>query len=210
MFLAAANSGLLRRSGSFSQISLLGTPFSSQSSNPPNPSVSEGDFLLRFVARTTDATAITVPSGWTTIDSDSDTSGYGVLVYQFAGSGGSSVAGNFTNGQVTVTYALRGVNASDPISDFAFGYVSASGGPVPFGALTLDSANDWVIAFARTAVDISASDSPPAGLTSRVSGSHRIAADSNGPFGSTSYAGSSEVLSGHGISVTYTVGIKSV
>src|SRR4051812_20695727 len=88
MFFALTNNGLLSTE-TLTQISFLDITSSNSASSAPNPIVAQGDFLLRFAARTIDNTAITVPGTWT-VPSGGTVSGataYGVVAYQFAGAG---------------------------------------------------------------------------------------------------------------------------
>lgn len=126
-------------------VSLVGA--NAQSGQVPSLPTHQGGDLLLVWAVSGSQTLPTVPSGWTTIESPSDT-GSAVLAYSFAPSSGTS--GGTWPGAVRVASAVyRGVtDIGVSVSDAGSGFYAA----IP--ALTPPSPT-WLVAFASTGVGTS-------------------------------------------------------
>lgn len=136
------------------------------------PSHATDDTILMF-ARTDTASSITVPAGWTTIQSN--TSGsydstymYSVCAYKKAASG-SEVSGTWTNAGVLICEVYDGVSS---IGGSAKYKNSSAGYTVYWPAVTMSdtSGKSWVAGLVSYRYTASTGwDSSPAGMTKRSS-----------------------------------------
>lgn len=170
-----------------------------------------GDLFLRVGARTTDATAIVVPTdaGWLipsggTIEDNEESGGCsGALGYKFVDELHAEISGTWTNATSLFTLLYRGVDLASPI--LAAQMLVGTGDTVSWPALDYSDPFAWVVLTlrAQNAVTVGL----PVGYTTRAQATRIMCGDSNGVM--SSFAGGSVALSGVGRWITTAVALRS-
>jgi hypothetical protein len=147
-----------------SAISYIGQGTGTTTATLPTHEV--GDLAVVFAYRDGNATAPTLPAGWTNINNTSSTSNSSRLAYKIC-KNTSETSGTWTNATSTIVHVYRGARFEGPIG--GSGIASGTTGNVSYNTVSMtDTGNtSWVAGFAgHRSVDTSL-QTAPSGMTNR-------------------------------------------
>lgn len=102
------------------------------------------DLIFAFSVRQADTSAITVPSGWTVIDTEASNNMYGVIAYRRALTDGLDTLGTWSNASWVRYIVARNVDWNDPIGAFSL-TTGSNDTSIDHPGLTLEGANSLVV-----------------------------------------------------------------
>lgn len=147
-------------------ISFVGYASGAQSATLPAHQA--GDLILCFAFRSDGAYVPTVPSGWTTISSQTTKGSRGsVIAYKFAPGSGTSSDGWFNSTSVGFVI-YRGVNATGPIGGYTSGASSLTSIRYNTVSMNVTNGSSWVVACGAILTTSSLIENAPGSMTNRV------------------------------------------
>lgn len=130
------------------------------------PTHAAGDLILIWAYRGSGATAITVPSGFTSVAAGAANTNASVLAWKIAASS-SEVSGTWTNAELVDVHVYRGTHQTTPIGAFTATTDALTNYPIPALTLTNTSGSSWVAVEIGSRSNLSSPETPPSGMTNR-------------------------------------------
>lgn len=131
------------------------------------PAHQTGDMLIVYAYRTIDATAITVPAGWTVIQSGAANTNADVVAFKIAASS-SEVSGTWTNAEIIEMRCYRGASGIGASSQTTTNTTSPASFTYQALALNNTSGSSWVAASVGIKIATMAAETPPSGMVNRT------------------------------------------